>query len=98
MTRVETISGDESRKAKIMARVESLHDHVTDIQREKQTVNEYLFSNNESVGRVQAEINRECDKSSGMCVSLCICRVCVCVCGGGGGTCVHASVHLYMCR
>lgn len=65
LDRINTISGDDSKRAKIKARIESLQSHRTEVQREKQTVNEYLYSNNESVGRVQAEINRECEKTAG---------------------------------
>ncbi len=65
--RINIISGDECKRAKIQGRIESLQIHRTDVQREKQTVNEYLYSNNESVGRVQAEINRECEKTVGGC-------------------------------
>ena len=35
------------------------------IQRQKQTVNEYLFSNNEMVGRVQKEVNNVCKEHQG---------------------------------
>ncbi len=38
---------------------------MADIQRQKQTVNEYLFSNNESVGRIQGEINGACREGRG---------------------------------
>ncbi len=68
LDRINTISGDDSKRAKIKARIESLQSHRTEVQREKQTVNEYLYSNNESVGRVQAEINRECEKTAGGCM------------------------------
>ena len=75
LERVNIISGDESKKAKIRSRIESLQGHRTEVQRQKQTVNEYLYSNNESVGRVQAEINRECEKIQGELGNL-LCQVC----------------------
>ena len=54
------LSANELKKAKIKGRLEALRRHVTDIQRQKQTVNEYLYSNNESVSRIQGEINAAC--------------------------------------
>jgi len=65
LARIHIVSGDDGKEGKIRARIESLQNHQTDVQREKQTVNEYLYSNNESVGRVLAEITRECDKANG---------------------------------
>ena len=46
-------------------RLETLRHHVTEIQRQKQTVHEYLFSNNESIGRIQAEVNMACNSNTG---------------------------------
>jgi len=45
--------------------LETLRHHVIEIQRQKQTVHEYLFSNNESIGRIQAEVNMACNSNAG---------------------------------
>ena len=59
------LSANEVKKAKMQSRLEALKIHVGEIQRQKQTVNEYLFSNNESVGRVQGVVNAACRAENG---------------------------------
>ena len=54
----------------VNSRLETLRHHMTEIQRQKQTVHEYLYSNNESIGRIQAEINTSCNNSSGRCAGV----------------------------
>ena len=65
LNRIELLSANEMKSSKIHARLEALRQHVTDIQRQKQTVNEYLYSNNESVGRVQGVVNAACREEKG---------------------------------
>lgn len=43
-----------------------LRQRILEVQRKKQSVHECLFSNNESTGKVQAEINASCSASSAM--------------------------------
>ena len=59
------LSANEVKKSKLQARLEAMRRHVEDIQRQKQTVNEYLYSNNESVGRVQGVVNAACRAEAG---------------------------------
>ena len=60
LQRIDLLGANATKKPRIRSRLEALRHHLEDIQREKQTVNEYLFSNNESVGRIQGEINAAC--------------------------------------
>jgi len=60
LTRIELLWSSDVKRTKITSRICALKAHLTDIQRQKQTVNEYLFSNNESVGRVQKEVSSIC--------------------------------------
>ncbi len=76
LTRIELLWSSDVKKGKIKSRICALKAHLTDIQRQKQTVNEYLFSNNETVGRVLKEVNTICkDHPGGVCVCV---RVHVC--------------------
>ena len=59
------LSANEVKKVKMTARLDALRRHVLEIQRQKQTVNEYLYSNNESVGRVQGVVNAACRAETG---------------------------------
>lgn len=54
------LTANEVKKSKMTTRLDALRGHVVDIQRQKQTVSEYLYSNNESVGRVQGVVNAAC--------------------------------------
>lgn len=83
LSRIDTLSANEAKRTKIKVRLEALRRHVSDVQRQKQTVNEYLYSNNESVGRVQGVVNAACRAETGGgcggCLSVClsvVARVC----------------------
>lgn len=65
LNRIDLLSANKMKTSKIHARLEALQQHVMDIQRQKQTVNEYLYSNNESVGRVQGVVNAACRAEKG---------------------------------
>ena len=65
LNRIDMLSANEVKKSKMKARLEAMRRHVMDIQRQKQTVNEYLYSNNESVGRVQGVVNAACRVDAG---------------------------------
>lgn len=65
LNRINMLSANEMKKGKIKLRLESLRHHVIEIQRQKQTVNEYLYSNSESVGRVQSVVNAACREETG---------------------------------
>ena len=65
LQRIEVLSCNEAKKVKVQCRLESLQQHVTEIQRQKQTISEYLSSNNESVGRVQGAVNAACRADNG---------------------------------
>ena len=62
--RIDTLSANESKKAKIVSRIEHLRKHVEEVQNQKESLNERLCANNESIGRVQGEINTICSDSS----------------------------------
>lgn len=58
------MSANEVKKAKISSRIEHLKKHVEEVHRQKEALNDRLCANNESVGRVQAEINAACGDSN----------------------------------
>lgn len=79
LTRIDLSSGSDVKKAKVHTRLEALRRYVLEVQRQKQTVNEYLYSNNESVGRIQGEVNAACRLETGG-TYMCACPVLACVC------------------
>ena len=54
-----------SHSPQISSRLDSLHQHVAEVQKQKQTVHEHLFANNESIGRIQGEVNASVTSNSG---------------------------------
>ena len=62
--RIDTMSANEVKKAKISSRIKHLKKHVEEVHRQKEALNDRLCANNESVGRVQAEINAACGDSN----------------------------------
>ena len=62
MNRTEMLWSSEGKRSKMATRLSALRGHLVDIQRQKQTVSEYLYSNSESVGRVQEEVNMACQE------------------------------------
>ena len=71
LSRIDLLWSSDVKKGKITSRICALKAHLTDIHRQKQTVNEYLFSNNETVGRVLKEVNTICkDHQGGKCAGL----------------------------
>ena len=62
--RIDTLSANEAKKAKISSRIEHLRRHMDEVQSQKEALNERLCANNESIGRVQAEINTACSDSN----------------------------------
>ena len=57
-------SANEAKKAKISSRIEHLKRHIEEVHNQKEALNERLCANNESIGRVQAEINAACGDSN----------------------------------
>ncbi|CAI8056098.1 Kinesin-like protein KIF18A [Geodia barretti] len=64
--RIDTLTGNDAKKAKLAAKVSELQRQIVDVERQKQMIHEYLFSNNEAVSRVQREVTRSASDSAGM--------------------------------
>ena len=50
----------------LAAKVSELQRQIVDVERQKQMIHEYLFSNNEAVSRVQREVTRSASGESSL--------------------------------
>jgi hypothetical protein len=64
--RIDTLTGNEVKKAKLAAKVSALQQQIVETERQKQMVHEYLFSNNEAVTRVQKEVKTATANAPGL--------------------------------